>query len=369
MQTKTLALILAIASTALAQTPNVQFRAAQQKETVDGDMNAAIKLYRQVADGKSTPPALAARALVRLGQCYERLGSTEAAKAYERVVTQFGKEETAAEARQRLASLPGKGGGKSPEASLVTRKVAGDLPWIQNTLTRDGRYTLVKPGLGLDLFDLVTGSRKPIRGAPLVSAGEHSRGPLCHFAGWPAVRLCCAPPRDARCSYRWSGIRTLASLPGKLKIQPFDWSDDGHTILAAPFSRTPPRTSSCSWIPMVRRPGHSVSGNIGGQARFSPDKQWISSRVRRKRSTIAVSTNCGGGSVHDPRRWLGGAAVSAEGGNRVFLPAGLRTVVVCYSSATPGHRPLVGSAREGRLGDLAPVSVMKGILSLSEWWA
>ena len=82
MQTKTLALILAIASTVLAQTPNVQFRAAQQKETVDGDMNAAIKLYRQVADGKSTPPALAARALVRLGQCYERLGSTEAGKAY-----------------------------------------------------------------------------------------------------------------------------------------------------------------------------------------------------------------------------------------------------------------------------------------------
>ena len=89
----------------------MQFRAAQQKETVDGDLAAAIKLYRQVADGKSTPPALAARALVRLGQCYERLGSTEAGKAYERVVTQFGKEEAAAEARRRLASLPGKNGG------------------------------------------------------------------------------------------------------------------------------------------------------------------------------------------------------------------------------------------------------------------
>src|SRR5215467_11228401 len=158
MQKKTMALIVAIASAVLAQSPDVQFRAAQQKETVEGDLTAAIKLYRQVADGKSTPPALAARALVRLGRCYERLGSNEAAKAYERVVTQFGKEEAAAEARQRLASLPGKGAGNPPEAGLVTRKVTGDLPWVSNTLTRDGRYTLVRFGMGLDLLDLSAGS-------------------------------------------------------------------------------------------------------------------------------------------------------------------------------------------------------------------
>src|SRR5262249_24141427 len=124
MMNKNVALMVAIAvGTALAQSPDVQFRAAQQKETVDGDLTAAIKLYRQVADWKATPPPLAARALVRMGRCYERQGSTEAAKAYERVVAQFGKEEAAAEARQRLASLPGKGVGNSPEAELVTRKV------------------------------------------------------------------------------------------------------------------------------------------------------------------------------------------------------------------------------------------------------
>jgi Tol biopolymer transport system component len=280
MQTKTLALIFAIAGTAFAQTPNVQFRAAQQKETVDGDLTAAIKLYRQVADAKSTPSALAASALVRLGHCYERLGSTEAAKAYERVVTQFGKEEAATEARQRLASLPGKGGSSAPESSLVTRRVAGDLPWIQNTLTRDGRYTLVRPGLGLDLFDLVTGSRKPIRGgAPLVSQTEYSRGPYVispngrQFAFWVAT----PGHGDLRVAHiDGSGIRTLASLPGKLKIQPLDWSDDGHTILAAPFSRD----GTSNEFLFVDTSGQTtrsirVSGNIGGQARYSPDKQWI----------------------------------------------------------------------------------------------
>ena len=75
MRVKILAVILAGVSTALAQAPDVQFRAAQQKETVEGDLTSAIKLYRQVADSKSTPPALAARALVRLGRCYERLAA------------------------------------------------------------------------------------------------------------------------------------------------------------------------------------------------------------------------------------------------------------------------------------------------------
>ena len=127
---------------------------------------------------------------------------------------------------------------------MVTRKVAGDLPWIQTHLTRDGRYTLVKPGLGLDLFDFVTGSRKPIRGgAPLVSAGEFSRGPyVISPDGRQFAFFVSAPGRgEMRVAHiDGSGIRTLASLPGKLKIQPFDWSDDGHTILAAPSSPDEP---------------------------------------------------------------------------------------------------------------------------------
>ena len=289
MQIKTLALILAIAGTALAQTPNVQFRAAQQKETVDGDLAAAIKLYRHVADGKSTPPALAARALVRLGQCYERLGSTEAAKAYERVVAQFGKEEAAAEARQRLASLPGKGGGSASEAELVTRKVAGDLPWISNTLTREGRYTLIKSGKGIEVLDLVTGSRKPIHGgSPLTSAGEFSGGAgIISADGQRCAFGVSAPGRGELrvAQIDGSGIRTLASLPDALTIRPLDWSSDGRTILATPMSRESLDSTSNELLLVdvdgrKLRPVH-VSQNVGGQARLSPDGHWIAFEGRR----------------------------------------------------------------------------------------
>jgi hypothetical protein len=72
-----------------AQSPYVQFRAAQQKETVEGDLNAAIVMYRKLADDRATPSDVAARALLRLGRCYQRLGNSEARKAFERVVNQL----------------------------------------------------------------------------------------------------------------------------------------------------------------------------------------------------------------------------------------------------------------------------------------
>lgn len=68
------------------QSADVRFRAAQQKENIEGDLNAAIRMYRQISDDRATPPDIAARALLRLGKCYQRMGSAEARKAYERIV-------------------------------------------------------------------------------------------------------------------------------------------------------------------------------------------------------------------------------------------------------------------------------------------
>ena len=63
----------------MAQTPrsaDVQFKAAQHEEEVEGDLKGAIELYRTVAEGGDR--ALAARALIRMGESYEKLGNVEA---------------------------------------------------------------------------------------------------------------------------------------------------------------------------------------------------------------------------------------------------------------------------------------------------
>ncbi|MBP1602624.1 MAG: hypothetical protein H6Q06_2775, partial [Acidobacteria bacterium] len=54
----------------------VALQAAIKKEMVDGDLKGAIEQYKKIA--QSGNRAAAARALVRMGQCQERLGEAEA---------------------------------------------------------------------------------------------------------------------------------------------------------------------------------------------------------------------------------------------------------------------------------------------------
>ncbi len=96
---------------------DVQFEAAAKKETVDGDLKAAIEIYQKIA--QSGNRVAAANALVRMGQCYEKLGDTEAKKAYERVVREFGdQKEAVAEARKRLTKFTGPGGALNRQPGL-----------------------------------------------------------------------------------------------------------------------------------------------------------------------------------------------------------------------------------------------------------
>src|SRR5688500_14762531 len=102
----TFALALA-ASGATAQTraqdPAVLPQAAAHQETVAGNLDSAIALYRRIASDKRADRATTAKALVSMGRAYETLGSKEAQRAYERVVREFGDQPAHADlARTRL---------------------------------------------------------------------------------------------------------------------------------------------------------------------------------------------------------------------------------------------------------------------------
>ncbi len=64
--------------------------AAQQKETVEGDLNAAIKQYREIATKYAkTDRAAAAMALLRMADAYRKMGDAQSRKVYEQVVKDF----------------------------------------------------------------------------------------------------------------------------------------------------------------------------------------------------------------------------------------------------------------------------------------
>ena len=89
-----------------AQSGHDLFQQALVKERASGELREAIGLYERIVEEFSADRELVARALVQMGQCYERLGLTDAREVYRRVIDDFPEQRgEVATARQRLASL------------------------------------------------------------------------------------------------------------------------------------------------------------------------------------------------------------------------------------------------------------------------
>lgn len=100
-------LFVAAGGTPQAGDPGVRLRAAIEKEEVDGDLEAAIALYQKVVADHGGNRAVAAKAMLRLGSCYEKLGLGQARRTYQQLVADYPEQQQeVAAARQRLASLP-----------------------------------------------------------------------------------------------------------------------------------------------------------------------------------------------------------------------------------------------------------------------
>ena len=225
-----------LASQAKDNKAEVALQAAIKTETVDGNLNSAIEQYKKIVALPGAGRATVATALLRMGQCHEKLGNAEARTAYERVVRDFADQaEIVAQARVRLAVLGGPGGA----GGLVTRRVLADASGVGEVLTADGKY--------IRDIDRNTGDLVQFEVAGGQMSRITNRGPA-HEAG--DVYEYQAFSRDGKqiayCSYTkdWvpqlrirnldgSGLRTLYSEKGVANIMPVDWSPDAGSILAS----------------------------------------------------------------------------------------------------------------------------------------
>jgi hypothetical protein len=138
-------LLLGMMALALGAQSDVerQLETAVYRETVTGDVPAAIGMYRAILAEMGIARPVAARALWQLGQCQEKLGQRREAHAtYARVVREYAAESAiAAQARGKLAgwsdALPGPrnlrfeegDSGKTPPGWFVPQveKISGSL--------------------------------------------------------------------------------------------------------------------------------------------------------------------------------------------------------------------------------------------------
>ena len=245
----------------------VMLQAAKQKQLVEGDLEAAIQLYKNILVNHSGNRAVAAKALLEMGQCYEKLGNTEARKAYERLVRDYGDQnEAAAQARARLAAISSQVVSGSSE--MVTRRVwAGPGEYIGGSLSPDGRY--------LSCVDWATGD---------LAIRDFATGKLRHLTNTTesgeSAFFSTISPDGKEVAYIWSGkngpdlrlVRWDGSAPRVLYASkgvypfPMGWSPDGKHILTRFYKE--PNTHEIAVVSVV-----------DGSARVLKTVEWSSLKV------------------------------------------------------------------------------------------
>jgi Tol biopolymer transport system component len=269
------------------QQPKLLLEEAGKKELVDGDLKGAIEIYQKILALEDVPRASVARALLHLGQCYEKLGSTEARKAYERLVREFAdqSEETTA-ARARLAALGGPGG-----TTLTARRLENppaDTP--SGSVSPDGRYLSFWDWRTGDLAvrDLQTGQDRRLTSEGTeekqAAAGSQRAGESTWSSDGKQIAYAwyVAESGATRAELRVVGLdggkpRVLSRPDGTREMGSFAWSADGKHIAASVHPQNgPPRIELFSTSDGSTRTLTDLKREIFPTTkRFSPDSRYI----------------------------------------------------------------------------------------------
>jgi Tol biopolymer transport system component len=231
--------------------PEVVLKAAMDKEVLDGDVKGAIEEYKKVVAAAGTNRTLAAQALLKMADAYEKLGDAEARMLYGRVIREFADQrEAVAEARARLAASE-----RRPMVRQVWTGygIGGGDP---GSPSADGRYLSVghlETG-DLAVRDLTTGTLHLLTNTGGWDAsGDHATSPVIS-------------PDGRQIAYEWTIDREsqnelrVAAFAGADPVRPrtvlrqeaadyirrLAWTADGKQLVA--FRSMPDRTSQIAVI-------------------------------------------------------------------------------------------------------------------------
>ena len=133
-------------------------RVAMETETVKGDLKSAIAQYRKISTGPDRE--LAVKALLRMAECYHKLGDPQAREIFAQIVRDYTDQaDAAAAARARLAAM------STPPPNVPAPAQRLVMDWSRSNdmyaiPTRDGRTLLRYNGeqRAFELVDIAGGS-------------------------------------------------------------------------------------------------------------------------------------------------------------------------------------------------------------------
>ena len=175
------------------------------KETVEGDLRGAIEQYKRVA--QSQDRSIAAKALIRMAECYQKLGDVQARKIFEQVVREYADQPDAVKtARARLGVTPG-----ALNTGMTTRQVwTGRDVDTYGSVSPDGRvisFTDWDTG-DLALHDVTTGQNRRL---------------TTNKKDWDAYAIGSAISRDGRhIAYGWASAASAAQHFAEVRMIDID---------------------------------------------------------------------------------------------------------------------------------------------------
>jgi Tol biopolymer transport system component len=277
------------------------YKTGLYEEEVGGNLQKAIDIYKDILKRFPDNREVAAKALLHIGMCYEKLGRSEARNAYSRLLQDYSDQlQPAKEARSRLAQLETIAGGPAPDkAGFTFRKI--DFQGAESTnqvrLSPDGSKMLYigaedkQSGNGVRVADLASGK------SILLAEGVEANSMNLAFAWSPdgkkvAFRsgrgeLQVVDFPEGKPEKLWSASNQEAD------VFPLDWSDKNQAILIAlpkgGIGSTNEKVTSLAILPEKGgEPRTVVSGNMSeltDWARFSPDGKLIVGMKRKDKNT------------------------------------------------------------------------------------
>lgn len=252
---------------------------ALSKEQAEGNLKDAIAIYQRIGKEFAGDHALAAQALLHLGECYQKLGDAQARQVFERIVREYADQRSVvATARERLGNDDA-----APRAKGDRPVWSGGFVDGFGTISPDGRYLTYTDWAGsasLMVHDLVTGTNRRLTGGTLKDGatqysvisrdGRHVAYEWRNPAGRYELRVA---------DLQGTGIpeaRRVLDIEESREIAPFDWSPDNRWI-AVHITRK----DQTGQIALVRVADGSVrvlkSVHWKGPLRmsFSPDGRYI----------------------------------------------------------------------------------------------
>lgn len=216
------------------------FQKGLAKERAESDPRAAIKIYAQVVHHHATDRKLAAQALIRLAECYEKLGDAEARKAYEQIVRDYADQKDAvALANVRLgwnpqqpSSEPNKLVWRDPKLGL-TGRVSADGRYLSFTDWRSGDLMVREIATGIN-HRLTTENYQA--GKPQVSGSEVEASAISRDGKQVVYTWFGWDDKSRRTELRLASMnsspnpRRLYHNPEFQWYKPWDWSPDGKWI-------------------------------------------------------------------------------------------------------------------------------------------